>query len=46
MVYKRVVVWGSFIAQWSCNTIAIACPMQVGGGGNHMMIGSFTKALK
>jgi len=33
MVYKRVVVWGSFIAQWSCNTIAIACPMQVGGGG-------------
>ena len=45
MAYTRGVGWGSYIAQWSCNNIAIRKALQV-GEGNNRMIDSHNKALK
>jgi len=38
-------VGGAYIAQWSCNSIAIGHAMQVGGGHKRMMY-SRNKSLK
>jgi len=32
MAYKGRVGWGSFLAQWPCNSIAIVWALHVGGG--------------
>jgi len=45
MAYKRGVRGASYIAQQTCNSIAIVRALQV-GGGNKWMIDSYTKALK
>jgi len=45
MAYKRRVGGRSYIAQQSCNRIAIVWAMQVGGGGEGM-IDSCTEASK
>ena len=45
MAYTGGVGWGAYIAQKSCNSIAIGQALQV-GGGNKRMIDSHNKAWK
>jgi len=45
MAYKGGVGGGAYIAQWSCNSIAIGKALQVEGGDKRMM-DYHNKALK